>query len=147
MGYEDTRFQQTLTDRTLKLRRNFLIVSCVGIIIAKTGLVPTEITALGLKFSEVNQQDFLWLVAGIIAYYLIAFYVHSICDFCSWLRSKTIDAKSNDIVRSKDTPAFGFSEGFFGFFYALRILFDNILPLPVGYYAFLSLSQAIYVLK
>ncbi len=144
MSYEDTRFQQTLTDRTMKVRRNLLVVSLVSSAIATTGLVPTEITALGLKLSAVNQQDFLKLLLLVVGYYLIAFFLYSLCDFFSWWKPYSIDKKhiyvGNDEIASANKTVDLF-------FLIVRIVFEHVLPLPIGLYAIFVVSDAIQVLK
>ncbi len=51
-----------------------------------TGLVPTEITTLGVKFAEADQRSLLRILALVIAYFLAAFIIYAASDFLAWWR-------------------------------------------------------------
>src|SRR2546423_1716731 len=70
-----------LSDVARKERRNLLIASTVGILVATTGLVPTRLSTLGIEFSPPEQTYFVILMAGVIAYFVIAFVVYGVSDF------------------------------------------------------------------
>ncbi len=56
----------------------------LGVAVAQAGLLPTEISALGIKFSPSGQGVLLLLFGLVCAYYLIAFLVYAASDYISW---------------------------------------------------------------
>jgi len=62
-------------------RRNLLFASIAGILLAKAGLVPTQIAAFGIVLSVPEQSTFLVIVALIVLYFLGAFIVYGLADF------------------------------------------------------------------
>ncbi len=87
----ENRLSGFMTELTVRERRILLAVCAIGLTIAKIGLVPTKITALGIEFSATNQQTMLAILAVIIAYFLLAFVVYAAGDY---LASETRYAKS-----------------------------------------------------
>jgi hypothetical protein len=65
-------------------RRNLLVVSAVGLVIERTGLIPSKIEALGIEFGQANQDSLLWIIALIVGYFLCAFLVYGVPDFIAW---------------------------------------------------------------
>jgi amino acid transporter len=65
-------------------RRNLLIASTTGFLVATADLVPTEISALGISLSAPAQEMFVILVSLTIAYFLCAFLVYGISDYFIW---------------------------------------------------------------
>jgi hypothetical protein len=65
-------------------RRTLLGVSTIGIVIAKSGLVPAKITALGIEFDQADQSLLLKMLAWIVVYFLFAFVIYALSDFFAW---------------------------------------------------------------
>ncbi|NHZ86609.1 MAG: hypothetical protein GWP19_12145 [Planctomycetia bacterium] len=80
----EVRVKDPLRKVTRKERRLLLISSAFGIVIVKSGLIPTKITTLGIEFSETNQESLLYVVSAIVIYFLIAFIIYSSSDFIAW---------------------------------------------------------------
>jgi hypothetical protein len=80
-----TVLRDPLSDVTRKERVYLLGGSIIGIAIVKTGLVPTQITALGIEFDATNQKTFLFLLGLVVLYFLIAFLVYAASDFLAWV--------------------------------------------------------------
>jgi hypothetical protein len=74
-----------LSDVTRKERLYLLAVSIIGIAIVKTGLIPTEITTLGVKFEEANQNTLLSILALVGLYFLAAFLIYAVADLYTWV--------------------------------------------------------------
>ena len=74
-----------LSDITRKERRNLLLASTVGAIVATMGLVPTRFSALGIDFSPPAQSSFVILVTLVILYFVLAFLFYGVADFFVWL--------------------------------------------------------------
>jgi hypothetical protein len=151
-----------LCEVTRKERRLLLGVSIIGIAQAKTGLVPQKISSLGIEFTTINQKYFLYVVAIVIAYFLVAFMIYSASDFIVWrlaFRSAWRESLSKRSLRNRnDELEFIEKEGRkidefmkarFGnyqFIYMLsgfisigRAVFEFLLPIVVGLYAITSL--------
>jgi len=81
------RFRDPLSEVARKERLYLLGTSMVGITINYTGLVPAEITTLGIKFGEANQNALFYIFAIIVAYFLAAFVIYAASDFVAWVAS------------------------------------------------------------
>jgi hypothetical protein len=65
-------------------RRTLLGASAAGIVIAKSGLVPSKITALGIEFDQADQSIILKMLAWVIIYFLAAFLIYALSDLLAW---------------------------------------------------------------
>jgi hypothetical protein len=70
-----------LKPETRKARLYLLGVSMVGITIVYTGLVPQQLTTLGITFGEADRRSLLFILALVILYFLAAFVVYGGSDF------------------------------------------------------------------
>lgn len=59
-------------------------IATVGIIVAKTGFVPSKISALGIDFSFTDQKMLYRALAGVIGYFVVAFILYAASDFVAW---------------------------------------------------------------
>lgn len=59
-------------------------ISTVGIIVAKTGFVPSKISALGIDFSFTDQKMLYRALSCVIGYFLVAFILYAASDFVAW---------------------------------------------------------------
>lgn len=73
-----------LKEETRKARVYLLVVSAVGIIMVRTGLVPQEISALGISVADVKPQKLLDILAFVVAYFGLAFAIYGISDAIAW---------------------------------------------------------------
>lgn len=73
-----------LTEVTRKERRNLLAVSALLIALTFGGLIPTEITALGITFAGRQRTALLLLLTGTNIYFLIAFSLYARADILAW---------------------------------------------------------------
>ena len=78
------RLRDPLSDVTRRERRALLGASLLGIAIAQTGLLPTEISALGVKLAGSEQKTFLILFSAVCGYFLVAFITYAVSDFIAW---------------------------------------------------------------
>jgi hypothetical protein len=56
----------------------------LGIAVAQAGLLPSEISSLGIKFGASSQSVLLLLLGLICLYYLAAFLVYAASDYVAW---------------------------------------------------------------
>jgi hypothetical protein len=80
-----TILKDPLSDVTRKERIYLLATSTLGIVIVKTGLVPSRISALGIQFEETNQKTLLLMLGIVVAYFFVAFIIYAVADFFAWL--------------------------------------------------------------
>jgi hypothetical protein len=76
-----------LKAETRQARLYLLGVSMVSITIVYTGLVPKEITTLGIKFGEADRQSLLGILALVTLYFLVTFATYGVSDFIYWQRA------------------------------------------------------------
>lgn len=125
-------------------RRNLIISSVVGFLVSKAGIVPQEISALGIKLSLPAQEMFIYLVCATIIYFLVAFLVYGVSDFFIW-RKKYQDylevVESYNLSWSQEdqeaydnsyTPKIGWLYQKAGFVAYARAFFEYALPILVG---------------
>jgi hypothetical protein len=84
--YEDFRLRDPLSAVTRKERLYLLAVSSVNITIVFTGLVPSQIAALGITFAQADRQSLLFILALVNAYFLSAFILYAWSDYLAWRR-------------------------------------------------------------
>lgn len=80
----EIRLQDPLSKVTRAERKALLGVSAVAIAIARSGLVPTKISALGIDFTHSDQKAFLTTLSAVVLYFLVAFLSYASSDFASW---------------------------------------------------------------
>jgi hypothetical protein len=80
----EARLQDPLSEVTRVERRNLLAASAVGLVIAKAGLVPTKISALGIDFSSANQRALLFIIGAVVCYLVVAFSIYASSDLLAW---------------------------------------------------------------
>jgi len=76
---------------TRRERRFLLGLAVLAFALTSTGLVPTEIAALGVRFAHAERRALLWVLAMVLAFALTAFLVYASSDFVAW-RIDQIDA-------------------------------------------------------
>ncbi|WP_395745101.1 hypothetical protein [Prosthecobacter sp.] len=80
----EIRLRDPLTEVSRKERTALLGISTIGIIVAKTGFVPSKISALGIDFSFTDQKMLYRALAGVIGYFVVAFVLYAASDFVAW---------------------------------------------------------------
>jgi hypothetical protein len=76
--------EDALSEETRKERRNLLIANAVGLAIVKAGLIPKQVSAMGVV-SDVNEKGLLIVLASVTIYFLIAFIVYAYSDFIKYV--------------------------------------------------------------
>jgi hypothetical protein len=149
-----------LHEVTRKERRTLLGVSVLGFLVAKTGLIPTKISALGIEFDRTNQQTLLVAFAVVTAYFTVAFFTYALADFLAWLkaigeyqhghyveeevagreRARGMSEPSMMPVSAFTIPWVGILSGRVSF---IRMVFEFVIPVFVGLYTILVLWIAV----
>jgi hypothetical protein len=78
------RLREPISEDTRKIRRELLIASMIGIVIAYADLVPTKIEALGINLTPANQASFRYVIAGVILYLTVAFLIYVSSEIIAW---------------------------------------------------------------
>lgn len=78
------RLRDPLSEVTRRERRGLLGVSLLGVAVVQTGLLPTEISALGVKLAAADQKMLVILLAIVCLYFLLAFVTYAASDFVAW---------------------------------------------------------------
>lgn len=85
LGSTEALLGDFLADNTVKLRRWLLGLTAVSFYMSTAHMVPTKISALGIEFSAVNQQQFLKISGYILMYFLCSFLVCALTDLSRWV--------------------------------------------------------------
>lgn len=149
-----------LSKETRSERRTLLGASAIGIVIVKTGLVPSKISALGIDFNQADQRSLLLAIAGVVLYFLIAFLIYAGSDFLVWriafrdaIRSILINNREKEIKRIESAhdvevemvrryPRSLFFLRMSAPMSVLRALFEFGLPILISIYAVILLIRA-----
>lgn len=70
-----------LSDIARRERRALVAVSSVGLIMAKGGLVPSRITALGIEFDTTEQNVLVGVLVFAVLYFFVGFVIYASQDF------------------------------------------------------------------
>jgi hypothetical protein len=73
-----------LTSESRKTRRDLLVASSVGLLVAWGGLVPTRISALGIDLSLGAQKGLTCALAVVVLYLTAAFVSYGLSDYFNW---------------------------------------------------------------
>jgi len=150
-----------LKELTRKERRTLLLMGSLGIVIAHTGLVPTQITALGIQF-QTSQRTALYVIFALaVLYFLCAFMLYCTLDFVEWKRDARADRFSQEVehlkaasekpsdsrplgsdaaVHAKVGDQYRVSPGRESQLWRIRCTFDMFLPCLLGVYSIIALS-------
>jgi len=164
----DIRLRDPLSTETRTERRTLLGASAIGIVIVKTGLIPSKISALGIEFTQTDQRSLLLAIAAIVSYFLVAFLIYATSDFLAWRSlyqeahtQKSLDAKKRyeqgmrmDIV-DQDRELTIEEHDIQKFFKSrhvilrlsspmslIRAMFEFVVPILVGVYSIILLVRA-----
>ena len=78
------RLRDPLSDLARKHRTFLLVSSFIGIVMVKTGIVPSKIAAFGIEFGDVDTQALFFVTAATVIYFFAAFLLYSSSDFLIW---------------------------------------------------------------
>ncbi len=147
------RVRDPLSEVTRKERRALLAVALLGITIRRTGLLPTEVEALGLKFASSDHRALLQILAVVTAYFLVAFILYAASDFLAWrlaLRESIRDAiarrkKQDDLDNEAERdlhhemrrryPFLSVNVFLVNWVSIARAIFEFVLPVAFGAFA------------
>lgn len=149
------RLREPFTEVTRRTRRNFLAASVVGIVIIKVGLIPTKINAFGIEFTQSNQNALLNLIALVISYFGIAFFIYILSELTAWqiaFRSqelRRIQGKEKLKIKYEDHDIMHWFRSRYRLttsiampMFILRILFEVGVPIAVGIYTVSAILSA-----
>ncbi len=76
--------QDALTATTRRTRTSLLVSSALGLIMAKTGLIPSRIGDLGIEFTATHKASLVLIVLSGVVYFFVAFVLYAASDFSRW---------------------------------------------------------------
>jgi hypothetical protein len=152
----EIRLQDPLSDVTRAERKTLLGLSAVGLVIARSGLVPSRISALGIEFDRADQSALLGMLAAVVVYFLVAFVIYATSDLVAWriaFRNAVLTSQREYAAQTDDQRA---AEDLLrrrlrtGHWWAgasrsvsvIRAMFEFVVPLIVGVFAVYSLSAS-----
>jgi len=145
--WREVAVSDPLSEVTRQERKFLLGASALGVVIVKTGLVPSKISALGIEFEQADQKALLIAVGAVVLYFLFAFIIYGTSDFALKLY------KQQKAERVRATTGKFKHEGFLNYFlerawrqdktaniiaYA-RIIFEFVLPVLIAIYSIILL--------
>lgn len=118
---------EPISQPTRNARRNLLWLCTLSYLITKGGMVPTEVTALGIKLSEKEQSNIVFYVGAGLVYLFVEFVIYSLSDYMYQqapkfsYRSSGVDAfeKAGLLISAVATP---------------RVIFDFLIPIVFSLY-------------
>jgi TRAP-type C4-dicarboxylate transport system permease small subunit len=151
----EIRLKDPLSEVTRQERKTLLGVCAIVITIAKTGLIPSKISALGVEFDQTDQRALLHILLFVVIYFSTAFLIYATSDLVAWqvsfhnsvfdwrraraLRGPEEEKADEEVIGELQTrgllwrnlsPPVSF----------LRSLFEFVLPLGVALYAVIALQ-------
>lgn len=136
---------QSLGPNTMSARRNLLIVSTIGLIISRTGLVPTKISALGIEFSSKDLSSLQMILIAVVGYFFLTFVIYSTSDLLIWRIQRYFrirEIRENREFGEDDAPV---PRSFFmmsSYVTLLRMFTDWMIPVTIAMLAIVSLITA-----
>ena len=150
-----------LSEVTRGERRMLLGISVLSLFVAKTGLIPSKISALGVDLERADQRAFLVVMALVVAYFVVAFVLYGLTDFLAWRLSynegskvayqEIFDRMHRPESSSSNNPSSYYPDDWIPRWpnhlatpiSFARALFEFFLPVLVGGYAIYALVSAI----
>ena len=96
-----TILRDPLSDVTRRERVYLLATSTIGIAIVRTGLVPSEISALGIQFNAANRNALVVLLGIVVAYFLVAFIIYGVADFLAWFEDYRLVGREGKLLEEE----------------------------------------------
>lgn len=125
----EARLHDPLSTVAREERKSLLGLSAIGLVIARSGLVPSEISALGIQFDHTDQGALLGMLAAIIIYFWVAFVVYRMSDLFAF---RLAVFQAEQAAKNGDIRETSFVYGPFRFATGVRAFFEFAVPLVVG---------------
>jgi hypothetical protein len=138
--------KEPFTETTRKVRNHLMVAGLIGVLVAEVGLIPSEIAALGIKFTGVEQASLLKLLLAIMIYYVVTFSIYSISELSASKLTEfneKHEGASGEIQRnvianlfnSKSGEDSDFQELKSGVLSGLRSAYEVLIPIIWGCYS------------
>jgi hypothetical protein len=138
--------KEPFTETTRKVRNHLMVAGLIGVLVAEVGLIPSEIAALGIKFTGVEQASLLKLLLAIMIYYVVTFSIYSISELSASKLTEfneKHEGASEEIQRnfignlfnSKSGEDRDFQELKSGVLSGLRSAYEVLIPIIWGCYS------------
>lgn len=151
------RLKQPLSETSRASKKNLLLIGFISLLVTKLGLMPTQISMLGVTLEQANQTAILLLLIGATIYFLAVFLVTIASDLIAWhllfaeehgnmlmnLKDFDISDISRDSVLEQmrlETKLENRSKTVF----IVRLVTDLILPIVFSLYGLVSVIDVIW---
>ncbi|MGE0468147.1 MAG: hypothetical protein AB7L09_03695 [Nitrospira sp.] len=84
LGKHPILIKDPLSEVTRKERKAFLGVSVLAIAVMKANLLPSELSAFGVKIDNIRREWLITMLTAIVLYLLIVFMAYAFSDFLGW---------------------------------------------------------------
>jgi len=147
MTVEELLLRNPLSKVTRQERSRLLLSALVSLAVSKGGILPKQISTLGVEFSLSNREAMLVLLAIVVGYFLLAFLIYGYYDIflAICLAGKGMGRDIEGFrERHPEIPYGGYSRGMKLHFLLRAALFEFGLPVVAGIYAIYALLRALY---
>jgi hypothetical protein len=99
--FEKVLLSGPLAEATMKERRFLLGTSLMAFASVKAGLIPTQIRALGITSSQLDEDWFLFIMGIVVLYFWIAVLLYGISDAMLWWRVKKVLDQNEETLKDQ----------------------------------------------
>lgn len=136
-----------LADVTRKERRTLVAASALGIVVAKSGLIPSRISALGIEFGETDQRVLLTALGLVVLYFLFGFLIYGGSDLIAWRLAfwRAVDDTAREHKQAQEAEVRRHKVLWLRATFWMsgtRALFEFVIPVVLALYAMLVLFAA-----
>lgn len=144
----------SLSSASRRERKNLLVASAFSLLFSLAGLVPKELSFLGITLTEPDQKHLIYIMASVILYFFLAFIFYCIPDAFIWMKHQhdydrarhsepdDWDQNKNESIADhqyEPTPIFLLFSRMIRFVARARVVFDFLIPLLIGIFSILML--------
>lgn len=105
---QDPRIVDPLSEVTRRERKALLLASLAALAVTKGGLIPSEVSALGIKISEIERAGLLYLPADFgatILYFILGFALYAAADLKACrVRVARVARSRNQVIQETLEP-------------------------------------------
>ena len=101
LGKHPILIKDPLSDVTRRERKAFLGLSVLAIAVIKANLIPSELSAFGVKIDNVRRDWLITLLTAVVFYFLMVFIAYALSDFLGWRIAFWEGVRARAIEREK----------------------------------------------
>ncbi|MFO0700288.1 MAG: hypothetical protein U0236_13775 [Nitrospira sp.] len=114
LGQHPILIKDPLSEVTRRERKAFLGLSVLAIAVMKANLIPSELSAFGVKIDNIKREWLIALLTAVVLYFLVVFMAYAFSDYLGWriafweaVRARAIEREKveKDIVEGEDNDS------------------------------------------